>query len=178
MRSTSTSPPVRSRSSSAARQASWTAPAAIQVMREAEAEPADPTEAVSDGARVHVLDPELRAGNLEHDVRDALADLGAGAVHLGTVAGQHHARRAGVVEALGVADVLEAGGEASAAADTLSMGRVACASGQPNGVPRELFGLRRVESRRPANHLRNREGTGDRLAGRQHVARLQRVQEP
>ena len=42
--------PLRSRSSSAARQASWTAPAAIQVMREAEAEPAEPTVAVAGGA--------------------------------------------------------------------------------------------------------------------------------
>ena len=58
--------------------------AAIQVMREADAEPAEPTAAVVGGARGDVVDAELGAGDLSDDVGDALADLGGGAVHLGS----------------------------------------------------------------------------------------------
>jgi hypothetical protein len=79
-----------------------------------------------------VVDPELGSRDLEDHVRDALADLGRGAVHLGRAVGeQPDSRRARVVEALRVADVLEADGEAGAAADALAARRVAGASRQP-----------------------------------------------
>ena len=72
--------------SSAARQASCTAPAAIHVMREAEAEPAEPTVAVVAGANGDVVRAELGARDLRGSRRHALADLGGGAVHLGAEA--------------------------------------------------------------------------------------------
>ena len=76
-----------------------------------------------------VLDPELRARDLEDDVRDALPDLRPGAEHLGPRAGELHTGGAEVVEPLRVADVLEAGREADAAADSLTVRRVAGATG-------------------------------------------------
>ena len=69
--------------SSAARHASRTAPAAIHVIRDAEAEPAEPTAAVPGGASDDVVGAELGARDLEDHVGDALADLGRGAVDLG-----------------------------------------------------------------------------------------------
>ena len=76
-----------------------------------------------------VVDAELRARDLEDHVRDALPDLGGGAVDLGrAVVEQAHARGAVVVEALGEADVLEADREADAAPDALAARRVAGAA--------------------------------------------------
>ena len=57
----------RSRSSSAARHAVCTAPAAIHVIRDAEEEPAEPTVAVVP-ARADVVCPELEPRHLEDDV--------------------------------------------------------------------------------------------------------------
>ena len=52
-------------------------------MRDAEAEPAEPTDAVVGGANDHVVGAELGARDLADHVRHALTDLGGGAVHLG-----------------------------------------------------------------------------------------------
>ena len=98
-------------------------------MREAEAEPAEPTVAVVCGASVTSSVAELGAGHLQQHRADALADLGRGAVHdRAAVGAQHHAGRAEVVEALGEADVLVADGEADAAPDALAARRVARAA--------------------------------------------------
>jgi len=75
-----------------------------------------------------VLDRELRSRDLEADVGHSLPDLGPGAEDLGAFVRELHARRARVVEALGVADVLETGGEADTAADALAVGRIAGAT--------------------------------------------------
>ena len=81
----------------------------------------------------HVLRPELAAGNLEDHLRDALSDLRGGAVDDGAAAlREHHAGGGKVVEALRVAEVLEADGEADAAADAFAARHVAGAAGQPN----------------------------------------------
>ena len=127
-----------------------TAPAAIHVMRDADAEPDEPTASVEPGASAHVVGAELGARDLEDHVRHALADLGRGAVHLGASrrATEPHARGAGVVEALRVADVLEADREADAALDALAARRVARAAGQADRVARQLLGLRHAAARR------------------------------
>ena len=127
-------------------------------MRDAEAEPADSTDAGLGGREPHVLDAELGARDLQDHAADALADLGGGAVDLRRAVGeQAHARGAVVVEALRVGDVLEADGEADAALHALAPGRVPRAAGQPQRVARELLGARaarapppRGSSRRPA----------------------------
>ena len=57
----SSDPPRRRSSSIASRHASWTAPAAIHVMREADAEPAEPTDAVVAGSTVTSTRPSSRS---------------------------------------------------------------------------------------------------------------------
>ena len=52
-------------------------------MREAEAEPADPTVAVVCGISLTSSVPELGARDLEDHADDALPDLGGGAVNVG-----------------------------------------------------------------------------------------------
>jgi hypothetical protein len=85
--------PLRSRSASAARHASCTAPAAIHVMREADAEPASrrspsaPARATTSACRAPCAPPAGSRG-------DALPDLGGGAVDLGDAVAQHDARGA------------------------------------------------------------------------------------
>src|SRR6476646_5164161 len=56
------------------------------------------------------------------------------------VAGEDDPRRAEVVEALGVADVLEADGEAADALHALTAGGVAGAAGQPDRRARPPYG--------------------------------------
>jgi hypothetical protein len=77
--------------------------------------------------------------------------------------------RAIVVEALRVADVLEAEGEAGSAPDAVAARRVAGAPGKADGVARELLRLRLLDCRAAADHLRNRKRAGDALAGGQRV---------
>ena len=89
-----------------------------------------------------------------------------------------HARGAVVVEALGVGDVLEADREADAAPHALAARRVAGAAGQAQRVARQLLRRRRLERGGRADRLGDRQRAGDLLAGREHVARLQRVQQP
>src|SRR5262249_31365227 len=99
-----------------------------------------------------VVGSELAARDLEDDVGDSLPDLGGGAVHLGTAVCQEpNARSAGVVEALRVADVLEAEREADAAPDAVATRRVARPSGQTEYVAGELLGCGHLERRRPAD---------------------------
>ncbi len=125
-----------------------------------------------------VVGAELGARDLEDHVRDALADLGRGAVHLrAPVRAQPHARSAVVVEALRVADVLEADREADAAPDALAAGRVPGAAGEPDRVARELLGLGYRKLRRTPDHLGDGERPVDPLAGRQDVAGRERVPE-
>ena len=72
-----------------------------------------------------VVGAELGACHLERDGAHALTHLGGGAVEVrSTVVAEHDASRAVVVESLGEADVLEARGEADAAAHTLAVRRV------------------------------------------------------
>ena len=108
-----------------------------------------------------------------------LPDFGRSAVHLGTsVRPQHDARRAGVVEPLRVADVLEAEGEPDAPPDALAARGVAGAARKPERVAgKRLFG-RDGKRRGTADDLPRRKRAGDHLPGREEVARLERVQEP
>ena len=63
-------------------------------------------------------------------------------MHLGSpVREEAHARGAVVVEAFGVADVLEADGEADAATDSFAASRVTGPTGQPDRLPRQTLGL-------------------------------------
>ena len=174
MRSTSTSPPAprTPRSASAAWQASRTAAVAIQVMREADAEPAEPTVAVVCGRERDVVGRELAARHLEEHRADALADLGRGAVHDRAAVGpQHHARGAEVVEALREADVLVADGEADAAPDALTARRVARAAGQAARIARGRLGLGHRQRGRLPDDLGDGQRARDALARRQDVAR-------
>ena len=111
-------------------------------------------DAVGRARREHdVLGAELGARDLEDHARHALADLGGGAVHLGgepSGRAEPHARGAVVVEALRVADVLEADREADAAPDALAARRVAGAAGQPQRVARQLLGRAAARARRRA----------------------------
>ena len=91
---------------------------------------------------------------------------------------QPDAGRAEVVEALRVAEVLEADREADAASDAFAAGRVAGAAGQPDRVARQLLRLGLREGRCAPDHLRHGQRAGDRLARRQRVARPERVPQP
>ena len=90
-----------------------------------------------------------------------------------------HARGAVVVEALGVADVLEPDGEADAAANALA--RASCCRRRRGGgsgraaAPRGAGGCERGAA---ADHLRDRQRAGHPLPGRQRVAGGERVPEP
>ena len=113
-------------------------------MRDADAEPAEPTVAVVCGASVTSSVPSSVRATWSIDADDALPDLGRGRVHGGAAVGaEHDAGRAEVVEALRVADVLEAEREADAAADALAARRVARAAGEPQRVARQLLRGRR-----------------------------------
>ena len=125
-----------------------------------------------------VVEGELRPRNLEDHAVGALADLGGGAVDLGRVAGEDDAGGAEVVEALGVADVLEADSEARAPLHALAQGRVPCSARQPDRVAWQLLGRRHLERSGAANDLSHRQGAADDLAGRQRVAGRERVQQP
>ena len=129
------------------------------------------------GASVDVVGAELGARDLEDHAGHALADLGRGAVHLGAAVGaQHHARRAEVVEALRVADVLEADREADAAPHALAARRVARAARQPDRVARQLL-RRSGTGSAAARRITSATGSepGDALARRQRLARPERV---
>ena len=131
------------------------------------------------GASVISLVPSSASRDLEDHADDALADLGAGAVHVGAAVGvELHARGAVVVEALRVADVLEADREADAAADALAARRVAGAAGQPDRVARQRLGLGHRDRGGGADHLGDGQRPGHDLARRQRVAGLDRVQQP
>ena len=62
--------------------------------------------------------------------------------------------------------------------DALAARRVACPAREPQRIPRQLLRRRRLERRGRTDHLGDRQRAVDLLAGREHVARLQRVQEP
>ena len=150
--------------------------------RDAEAEPAESTPSVEPGASVDVLRAELGARDLQDHARHALADLGRGAVHLGgellvRAGPEPHARRAGVVEALRVADVLEPDREADAALDALAAGGVAGAARQADRVARQLLGLGHGQRGGAADHLGHRQRARHLLPRRERVARAERVQE-
>ena len=72
---------------------------------------------------------------------------------------ESHAGGAVVVEALGVADVLEADGEADTALHAFAARRVPRSSREPNRLAREPLGLRNLE-RRPAG-IPHRAGGGE-----------------
>ena len=146
--------------------------------READADPAESTRAVPTGAIVTSLHRELRPRDLPDHAFDALADLGRGAVDLGRVAGEDDPGGAEVVEALGVADVLEADREARAPLHALAPGRVPCSARQPDRVARQLLGRRHLEGGGAANDLCHRQRAADDLAGRQRVAGRECVQQP
>ena len=137
----------------------------------------------SDGGRAglgkrHVVGAELRAGDLEDHVRDALSDLGRRAVDLGgAVRAQDHAGGRVVVEALGVADVLEAHREADAASHALAARRVARAAGEADRLARQLLRLGRLQSRGAADDLGDRQRALDRLACRELAAGAERVEQ-
>ena len=100
-------------------------------------------------------------------------------MHLGrAVLGQDDARRAVVVEALRVADVLEADGEPDPTSDSFTAGRVPRTAGQPDHVAWQLLRRGRLESSRSPDHVPGRQRAGDDLAGREGTARLECVQEP
>ena len=126
----------------------------------------------------HVAYAELRARNLEDDVGNSLTHLGCRAVDRGTAVGvELNSCRGVVVEALRVADVLEADREADPAPDALAARRVARAARKTHRIARELFGLGNVERGCTANDIRDRKRPGDRLTGRQRAAGPERVQQ-
>ena len=142
---------------------------------------------VDGGRRVrserHLVQLELRPGHLGDHAHHALADLGGGAVHLGgepTVgAGEKaDAGRAVVVEAVRVAEVLEADGKAHAAPDALPARDVPGPAREPDRIARQLLGLRQRQLRAASNHLGDRERAGDALPVRHDVAGRERVPEP
>ena len=91
-----------------------------------------------------VVGSELRARDLEDDVGHALSDFGCGAVHLrAAVVVETHPCRGVVVEAFGIADVLEADGEADAALDAFPPRRVPGAARQAQGIARQLLRFRK-----------------------------------
>src|SRR4029450_4893790 len=94
-----------------------------------------------------------------------------------TVLAEDDTGRAVVVEALRVADVLEADSKSGAAADTFPAGRVPCSARESDDVAWELFRLRQRDRRRPANDLTCRQRAHHDLARRQRSTRLERVQE-
>ena len=102
-----------------------------------------------------------------------------GAVDLGGAVGaEDHARGGRVVEALGVADVLEADGEADTAPDALTARGVAGATRQPDRLARELLGCGNRKRGGLSDHLGDGKRSLDRLARRKHVSGCERVQQP
>src|SRR5262245_61415991 len=125
-----------------------------------------------------LVDAELRARDLEDEIRDALPDFRGGAVDLGrAVLEESYARRAIVVEPLREADVLVAGREADAAADALAARRVARTAREPERVAWQLLRLGRLERRGRADDLGDRQRARDALPGRKGVAWTERVQQ-
>ena len=149
--------------------------------READADPAEPTEAVVWGASATASVGSSCTATARITLGDSLADLGGGAVQLGgelalRVGIEPHAGGGRVVEALRVGDVLEADGEADAAADALASRRVAGASGQPDRLARQRLRLGDLQLRRAADHLGHRQGAGHDLPGRHRPAGAERVE--
>src|SRR5207245_2513946 len=81
----------------------------------------------------------------------------------GAVDEQAHARRARIIEAFGVGQVLEPDREADAPVDALAARCIARASRQPDRVARQLLRLGLAQSRATADHLGNRQRAGDGL---------------
>ena len=136
-------------SSSASWHASRTAPAAIQVRREAEADPAESTPGRA-GGEDDVLRAELGARHLQdHFVTPCPTSAAAQCTSAASSSsGRADARAPStVVEALRVADVLEADGKADAALHALSARRVPRSAGQADRVARELLCLRHRQRR-------------------------------
>ena len=126
-----------------------------------------------------VLRPELEPRHLQDHLAHALTHLGGRAVHLRrAVLGEDDASGTEVVEALRVADVLEADREADAATHSLAARRVPRAAGEPDRLARKLLRLGRLESRRATDHLARRQRARHDLPGRERASRLERVQEP
>jgi hypothetical protein len=154
------------------------------VSLDAEAEPAESTPSVEPGASATFSVPSSVRRDLQDDVRDALADLRRGAPDFRSrqpfirPGPEPHARGAGVVEALRVADVLEPNREADPTLHALATGGVARSSRKADRVARELLGLGHRQRGRAADHLGHRERACHHLAHRHRVARLQRVQQP
>jgi hypothetical protein len=139
-------------------------------MREADADPAEPTVAVVCGM--------LGVRDLEDHADDTLTNLGSGAVHLGAAVGmKHDPSRTGVVEALGVTDVLEADRETDPALHAFAAGRVARAARQSDRVARQRLGRGNGDRGCGADRLGHRAGALDHLTRGQDVARAERVQE-
>ena len=104
-------------------------------MRDADAEPAEPTAAVVCGARATSSVPSSVRATWRMTPTTPWPTSAAARVHHGAPVGeQHDARGAEVVESLRVADVLEAEREADAAADALAPRRVAGAAREAERV--------------------------------------------
>ena len=158
------------------RQASWTAPAVIHVCREAEDEPADWTASVVCGATTTFsTSSSVRATWAMTSTTpwptSAAAEYTSATSSPAASANSRTRAAVEVVEALRVADVLEADREADAAADALPARRVAGAAGEADRVARQLLRLRDGDVGAAADHLGDRKRAGDHLAGREHVAR-------
>ena len=123
---------------------------------------------------------KLGSRHLHHHVRDSLAHFCGRRVNLGDevaarIGVEAHASGAVVVEALRVAEILEADGEADAAVDPVSAGRVSGAAGKANGIAGQLLRLGLGERDAAADHLCDRKRAVDPLACRQRVAWGERI---
>ena len=123
-------------------------------------------------AQMDKLAAALEMDPVELRLRNALAP---GDEPASGIREEPHARDAVVVEALRVADVLEAEREARPAPDAVPARRVACAAGQTNRIAWQLLRLGLRQGGTAADDLRDRERAVDPLAGRQPVAGGERV---
>ena len=146
---------VRSCSSSAARQASRTAPATIHVSRDADAEPAEPTRRgrVRRQRRRRSVPSSVRATCRITSVTPWPTSVGGAVDGRAAVGVELDARSARVVEALRVADVLEPDREADAAADAGAARRVAGSARQADRIARKALGRGRLECGGAPDHL-------------------------
>ena len=165
-------PPRASRSASAARHASRTAPETIHRLARRRSRAGR----VDRGRRVrrqaNVVDPQLGPRDLEDHVRHALTDFGGSAVDLrGAIVEEPNTCGAIIVESFGETEVLEACGKADAPANALTARGVAGAARKAERVAGQLLRRGRFERGGPADHLGDRKGSLDPLARGKRVSR-------